>query len=146
MKPFFLVALLLMFSGCESKTGQGALIGGSLGALGGGLIAGNATGAIIGGAVGATAGALIGYSLDEQDRKNLQQNSPQTLEKIDSEQQLSIHDVEAMAKNGIHDDVIIGQIQKTHSVFYLTSEQIIELKNNGVSENVIKYMIQTGKN
>lgn len=145
MKKHFIVLgiLILISSGCESKAGQGAIIGGGLGALGGGLIAGNATGAIIGAAVGATAGALIGAALDEKDRENLEKNAPQTLEKIDSQQQLSIYDIESMSKNGLSNEVIIGQIQNTHSVFYLTSDQIIELKNAGVSETVITYMMQT---
>jgi hypothetical protein len=86
---------------------------------------------------------LIGAALDAQDRENLQQNSPQTLQKIDNGQQLSIYDVEAMAKNGLSDDVIIGQIQNTKSVFHLTSDQIIQLKQSGVSEKVIEYMMHT---
>jgi outer membrane lipoprotein SlyB len=147
MKKHWIVlgGLALVLSSCESKTGQGAIVGGALGALGGGLIAGNATGAVIGGAIGATAGALVGSALDEQDKKTMQQNAPQTLQKIESGQQLSIYDVEAMSKNGLSDNVIIGQIQSTHSVFHLSSEQIIELKNAGVSEAVIEYMIQTGR-
>ncbi len=136
-------SLSLVCSGCETKTQTGALVGAGAGALAGGLIGGG-TGAVIGGAVGAAGGALVGAALDAQDRDNLQQNSPQTLHKIDNQQQLSPSDVEAMAKNGLHDDVIIDQIKATHSVFYLTSDEIIELKKAGVSEKVITYMINTG--
>lgn len=128
---------------CESKAGTGAIAGAGLGALTGGLIAGNATGALIGGAVGAVAGGLVGAALDEQDRKIMEQNSPQTLQRIDNREQLTIYDIEALSKNGINDDVIIAQIQNTKSVFYLTSEQIIELKESGVSQKVIEYMIDT---
>lgn len=140
------LSALILLTACESKAGTGAIAGAGLGALTGGLIAGNATGALIGGAVGAAAGGLIGAALDEQDRKIMEQNSPQTLQRIDNREQLSIYDVEAMSRNGINDDVIIGQIQNTRSVFYLTSEQIIELKQQGVSQRVIEYMVQTGKN
>lgn len=133
----------VLLTSCESKTGTGALAGAGVGALAGGLIGGNATGALIGGAVGAAGGALIGAALDAQDRENLQQNSPQTLQRIDNREQLSIYDVEAMAKNGLSDDVIIEQIKNTKSVFYLTSDQIIELKQAGVSEKVIQYMMKT---
>ncbi len=93
---------------------------------------------------GAAGGAAIGASLDAQDRKNMEQNSPQTLHKIDNHQQLTPYDIEAMVKNGLSDEVIIDQIKATKSVFYLTSNQIIELKNAGVSERVITFMIQTG--
>jgi len=138
-------ALLLICSSCETKTQTGALAGAGVGALAGGLIGGNAAGVVIGGAVGAAGGALVGAALDAQDRENLQNNDPDTLHKIDHGQQLSLHDIEAMAENGINDDVIIDQINATHSVFYLSSEDIIHLKKAGVSEKVIDYMIDTGR-
>ena len=140
------LSVLILLTACETKTGTGALAGAGVGALAGGLIGGNATGALIGAGVGALAGGLIGAALDEQDRKIMEQNSPQTLQRIDNRQQLSIYDIEALSKNGINDDVIIGQIQNTKSVFYLTPEQIIELKDAGVSQRVIEYMVHTGGN
>ncbi len=147
MKPTWIgfCAIALLLASCESKAGTGALAGGGLGALSGGLITHSATGAVVGGAIGAAAGGLIGYALDEQDRKTMQQNSPNTLQKIDNKEQLDIQDVENMSKNGLSDDVIINQIKSTESVFHLTTDQIIELKNAGVSQKVIDYMIQTGQ-
>jgi len=138
-----LVGTILLLSSCESKAGTGALVGAGAGALAGGLIGGNAAGVLIGGAAGAVGGALIGAALDSADRDKLQENSPQTLQRIDSGQQLTIHDVEALAKNGVNDDIIIAQIQNTRSVFHLTSGEIIDLKDSGVSEKVIEYMMQT---
>lgn len=139
------LGISLALISCETKTGTGALAGAGVGALAGGLIGGNATGALIGAGVGALAGGLIGAALDEQDRKIMQQNSPDTLQRIDKQQQLSLEDVKAMSRNGLSDAVIIGQIQNTHSVFSLTSDQIIDLKQSGVSQNVIEYMIGTGR-
>lgn len=136
--------LPIVLTSCESKAGTGALAGAGVGALSGGLITHSATGAIVGGAIGAAAGGLIGYALDEQDREIMQQKSPQTLQKIDNKEQLSVDDIKAMAKNGLSDNVIIGQIQSTHSVFHLTTNEIIDLKDSGVSQKVIDYMIQTG--
>ena len=143
-QAFALLGSILLLSSCESKAGTGAIAGAGAGALAGGLIGGG-TGALIGGAVGATTGAVIGAALDASDRDKLQENSPQTLQRIDNRQQLSIKDIEALAENGIGDDVIISQIQTTNSVFHLTSDEIIDLKNHGVSEKVIEYMIQTGR-
>lgn len=145
MKKLWTVAgsLALICAGCETKTQTGALAGAGGGALIGGL-AGGGTGALIGTAAGAVTGALVGAALDAQDRKKLQENAPDTLHKIDNAQQLSVHDVEEMAKNGLSDDVIINQIQATKSVFHLTSDQIIDLKNSNVSEKVINTMIHTG--
>ncbi len=147
MKKTWIVlgSIALVCTGCETKTQTGALVGVGAGALAGGLIGGG-TGALIGGAVGAAGGALIGAALDAQDRRNLEQNAPQTLHKIDNHQELTPYDVESMVKNNLSDDVIIDQIKATKSTFYLTSNQIIELKNAGVSEKIISFMIQTGSN
>lgn len=147
MKHLFsslVIALGLLFSGCENKTESGALIGTGVGVAGGALIAGTPQGAIIGGAIGAVGGTLIGHALDEQDRKSMQKQSPQTLKRIDNGEPLSIDDVKEMTKAGIHDDVIISQIESTQSVYHLTPEEIIDLKQAGVSERVIDFMVQTG--
>lgn len=141
---FSLAATGLLLVGCESKAGTGALVGAGGGALVGGL-AGGGTGALIGGAVGAGTGALIGYALDEQDRKIMESRSPQTLERIDRGQPMTVQDVKNMSRSGLKDETIINQIKASNSVYHLTSEQIIDLKKAGVSENVIDYMIETGE-
>jgi uncharacterized protein YcfJ len=145
MKKIGIACALVAFAfvGCESKTQSGALGGAGVGALAGGLITHSAGGAIIGGAIGAAGGALVGAALDAQDRDKMR-NSPQTLHKIDKGEQLSIGDVKEMSKNGLNDNVIIHQIQSTNSHFQLSADQIVDLKNSGVSQRVIDYMIQTG--
>ena len=130
--------------GCESKAGTGALVGGAAGVGVGALISPTPQGALIGGAVGAATGAVVGASLDSDDREVMQQNSPDTVERIDHGQQLTLDDIKEMSKNGLSDNVIIGQIQTTKSVYYLSTNEIIDLKNAGVSQRVIDYMIQTG--
>lgn len=134
----------VVLAGCESKAGTGALVGGGGGALVGGLMGGG-TGALIGGAVGAVGGAVIGYTLDEHDRATMQQKSPNTLNRIDNGQQLSVQDVKNMSRNGLKDDTIINQIKATNSSYSLSADQIIDLKKSGVSQRVIDYMIQTGQ-
>lgn len=117
----------LCASACQSKTGTRVLAGG---------------------AIRAGAGAISGeeeVTLSEQDRKIMQQKSPQTLQKLDHKEPLSIEDVEEMSKNGLSDAVIISQIEATKSKFVLSKEEIIELKNAGVSQKVINYMIEPGK-
>ncbi len=116
-----------LLAGCESKTETGALIGSGKGAL-----------------VGSAVSVASGYALDQQDRDTLEQRSPGTLDRIDKEEQLSIEDIKKMSNAGIKDDVIINQTDATNSRYDLTSEEIIELKNSGVSQNVINHMIQTG--
>jgi outer membrane lipoprotein SlyB len=139
------LTVAVLISSCENKTETGALVGAGTGALAGGLIGGNITGVVVGGAIGAAAGGLIGYALDEQDRKIMEQRSPQTLKRIDRGEQLTLDDIKNMTKNGLNDDTIINQIKATNSSFRLTTSQIIDLKNSGVSQRVIDYMIQTGE-
>ncbi len=134
----------ILLTACESKAGTGSLIGAGVGVGAGALISGTPTGALIGGAVGAVGGAIIGASLDESDRSTMQQSSPQTLRRVDNGDQLTLNDIEKMSKSGIGDDKIIGVIQSTGSIYHLSSEDITELKNAGVSQRVIDYMLQTG--
>ena len=138
------LALFALCFGCQSKAGTGALVGAGVGAAGGALITGSGTGALIGAGVGAASGALIGAALDESDRRALDKESPRTTRKIDRGEELSMRDIKSMSKAGISDNVIISQIDATHSTFSLTSADIIDLKKAGVSQKVINYMIQTG--
>jgi len=77
----------LVLAGCEgagtamqSKTGQGAVVGGLLGAGTGAIIgeqSGKAgAGTAIGAGLGALSGALVGQALDQQDKKIQQQQYP----------------------------------------------------------------------
>jgi hypothetical protein len=51
--------------------------------------------------------------------------------------------VVALAKSGVSDEVIVSQIRSSRTVYHLTTAEIIELKNSGVSEKVIDFMINT---
>jgi hypothetical protein len=73
----------------------------------------------------------------------LQAQAPQTYVRINQQQPLSTADVKALAKAGITDDVIINQLASTHSGFRLSPADIIDLRNSGVSDKVINYMIST---
>lgn len=134
------LSLLLICHSC-SKAGEGAAIGTLVGVGAGALVAGG-EGAIIGGAVGAASGAIIGSALDDSDRDNLEQQSPDTMKKIDEQHKLSTQDIINMTNAGLSDEVIINQIKSTKSTFSLSSQDIIKLKQNGVSEKVINAMIK----
>ncbi|MBS0604719.1 MAG: hypothetical protein JSS60_06755 [Verrucomicrobia bacterium] len=130
-------------AGCESDAGTGAIVGAGLGAGTGALISPTAGGVLIGAGVGAATGAIVGAALDAHDRDNVQRSSPQTMKKIDHGEQLSIDDIKKMSEAGIADDKIIGTIQSTGSVYHLSSSDVKELKQDGVSQRVIDYMLQT---
>ncbi|MBN2480055.1 MAG: hypothetical protein JXA94_07490 [Parachlamydiales bacterium] len=138
-----LILLGAIFSGCSSKAGTGAIVGGGLGA-GVGAIAGGGTGALIGGAVGAASGALVGSALDEQDRKIMERTSPRTVERMDKQEPLTIGDIIKLSQGGVSDDTIIRYIQDTRTTYNLSQAQINRLQEAGVSQRVINYMIETG--
>ena len=69
-----------MGTAAQSKTNQGAVLGGLLGA-GTGAIIGNQTdhagaGTAIGAGLGALGGGLLGHALEEQDQRAQQQSTP----------------------------------------------------------------------
>ena len=132
--------------GTQNNTGSGALIGGVFGALAGAAIGGprnGGAGALIGAAAGAVGGGLIGNSMDQEQDARLKAEAPQTYVKVDQGQPLSIPDVKALVASKISDDVVINQLVATHSVFHLSANDIIDLRNGGVSDKVINYMINT---
>ncbi len=133
--------ILIVLSSCSSA-GTGAAVGAVVG-VGAGAAIGGGSGALIGGAVGAASGAVIGATLDDSDRENLQQSSPPTLDKLDKAQPLNKQDIIHMTQAGLSDKVIIDQIHATHSEFSLSAQEIIDLKNQGVSQSVIDAMINT---
>jgi outer membrane lipoprotein SlyB len=147
-----LVVPAIGFTGCEypngdpNYTGSGALVGGGAGAVTGAAIGGErhgGEGALIGAAVGALAGGLIGNSMDQQQQERLRQQAPQTYVRVDQGQPLGVADVKALARAGVGDNVIISQIRNSHTVYHLSAADIIDLRNAGVSNQVIDYMINT---
>lgn len=58
---------------------------------------------------------------------------------------LSIINIVNMISQGIPDAVIIAEIQQTGSVYKLTAEVIAYLKQNGASDELIDYMMKTGR-
>ena len=137
MKKMIPIALLIL-CGCSS-TEKGA-VGGAIVGVGVGAAVGGGSGALIGGAAGAAGGAIIGASLEDSDRDRLQEQSPDTLHKLDTGQKLSKQDIVNMTNAGFSNDVIIDQIRATKSQFSLSSQEIIDLKNEGVSQSVIDEM------
>lgn len=148
-KPLALAVLAGWLAGCRSPnanpdyTGSGALIGGASGAAIGAVADRGhpGAGALIGGAAGLITGGLIGHGMDRQ--REAAQSSAVV---VSAGQPLSVADIKAMAKASTSDDIIIAQINNTHSVYFLDAKAIIDLKKAGVSERVITYMMNTSAN
>jgi outer membrane lipoprotein SlyB len=132
--------------GTQNNTAGGALIGGVVGALTGAAIGGprnGGAGALIGAAAGAIGGGLIGNSIDQEQDARLRAEAPETYVKVDQNQPLAVADVKALAKAGISEDVIINQIKNSHTVYHLSAADIIDLRDAGVTDKVVNYMIDT---
>jgi outer membrane lipoprotein SlyB len=146
-----MAASAVVLAGCAypngepNNTGTGMLTGAAVGAASGAVIGGRnaGAGALIGGAIGAIAGGLIGNSMDEQQREYLQSQSPQTYIRVEQNQPLAVADVKALAQAKVSDDLIISQIRASHTVYHLSAADIIDLRNSGVSEQVVNFMINT---
>ena len=142
----FLIAGCANPDGTVNNTGTGALVGGAAGALTGAAIGGYRHGgidALIGAAAGAVAGGLIGNTVDREQQARLKAISPQTYARVDQGQPLSIADVKALAKAGIDENVIINEINSSRTVYHLTATDIVDLRDAGVPDKVINYMINT---
>jgi len=148
---YLLVVALVVISvaGCMSPQGRpdytasGALAGGATGALLGSLTRHPGPGALVGGAMGAVVGGLIGHGMDQEQEAQLRAQAPQTLQRVEQGQPLTVADVQALVKAGISDDLVISQIRNSRTVYHLTTADIIALKNAGVSERIIDFMINT---
>ena len=56
---------------------------------------------------------------------------------------MTVADVKALVKGGLNDAVILSQMRSQHAVFHLTTEEILDLNTNKVSQSVIDFMINT---
>jgi len=136
-------------AGCMSPQGRpdytasGALGGAATGAIIGSMAEHPGPAPLVGAAVGAVAGGLVGHGMDQAQEAHLRAQSPQTVQRLEQSQPLTVADVKALAKAGIGDDLVISQIRNSRTVYRMSTADIIDLKNSGVSEKVIDFMINT---
>lgn len=82
-------------------------------------------------------------ALNADQMAKLCQEAPETCHRVQALQPLTLADVKVMAKLSFSPDVIITQVRNSHTVYHLTANNIIDLKNSGVSELVIDFLIST---
>jgi hypothetical protein len=134
----------------QTRTGQGAVVGGATGAVIGGIIGHQnhetPEGALIGGAVGAIAGGLIGRSQDNQiarDRYNQQQAYNQgryVQQQAAMASGVSMSDVISMSRSGLSEQLIISHVNTKGVQRRLEVSEIITMHQQGVSDYVISAM------
>jgi hypothetical protein len=148
-KGSVLLVTLALTCGCASmnNTETGALGGGAIGA-GTGALVGHALGhtgggALIGAGVGALSGGLVGHAIDDSEKKQDAKLAAATA--APPRGPLGLTDIISMAQQHISDEVIITQIRATGSLYNLSASDIIWLKQNGVSDEVVREMQLTAQ-
>jgi hypothetical protein len=153
--------------GCETKAQNGALIGALGGAAIGGAIGNNngghgLGGAAIGAAAGGIGGALVGHGMDKHDEKKEREREARRYEEQHDRRdnygysrgggdnapangKISKRDVIEWNSRGVKDEIIIDRIERSGQVFRLTAADENELRDEGVSESVIRAMKDTAR-
>src|SRR5262249_55435838 len=116
----------------------GGVVGGLLGAGVGALTHRPAAGALIGAGTGALVGGAVGNAQDRADAKKAAAAVAAA-----QQAQMRLEDIANLTANGISDVEIINQIRTTGSVFHLTSDQLIWLRQQHVSNAVVTEMQAT---
>ncbi len=139
--------------GCQgmNNTQRGAGIGSALGAAAGAIIGHQSghglEGAAIGGLLGGGTGALVGNGQDlaeERDAAYMHAAHSEMMRERDR-RALENNDVINMARNNVSDELIINTIRNRGGDFTTSPDQIIYLKQSGVSESVINAMMHYGR-
>jgi hypothetical protein len=136
-RPWIAGSLLLAACGCSSMnhTERGALTGGVLGGAAGTVIGGLSghpgAGAAIGAGTGAVLGGLVGNEEDRHDRRAAAWAARNAI---------TLNDVVQMSQRRVGDELIVNQIHTSGTAFNLTSQDVIYLREQGVSERVIGAM------
>jgi surface antigen len=140
------VAPALVMTGCATLNNTeggalgGAALGGVAGAIAGSAVGRPGAGAAIGAGLGGVSGGLIGNAIDRSEARQAQLAATAPAPRGP----LGLTDIAQMAQQHVSDEVIISQIRNTGSVFEnLSASDIVWLKQNGVSDNVILAMQST---
>lgn len=65
--------------------------------------------------------------------------------RMDHRNDLSQPDIVELSKKRVPDGIIIHYIQLTRAAYYLRTDDVVRLKNAGVSPDVIDYMLRTAE-
>jgi hypothetical protein len=133
---YLVISAGLLAIGCHPRnhTEHGVMLGSALGALAGGVIghqSGNAVdGAALGAVAGGLTGAVVGNANDERDQALASTRRHH-------ENAVTNYDLVRMTQSGVSDEVIVNTVRTRGGEFDLGPNAIIDLKNQGVSDEVI---------
>jgi predicted lipid-binding transport protein (Tim44 family) len=129
-------------NGQPNNTGTGALAGGLAGGRHGGR------GALIGGLAGVVAGGLIGHMIDQDQRRRLQAQSPQTLQTIqhnDAVYQQQQQTAQAPTQAQVQPPQTAAGPAPSQTLIPLTVDDIKALDSAGVKKEAIIAEIERSK-
>ena len=132
------LAFVFIVTGCETnktRVAEGAGIGGTVGAIAGGILGYQSghplQGAAIGAAVGGGAGAVVGAQINKPTPQGTQ---------AQASTQITLEQIVAWTKQGLSSEQIITKIIDANPKYSLTADDINYLKQQGVSQRVIETM------
>ncbi|TWU11274.1 hypothetical protein CA54_00790 [Symmachiella macrocystis] len=142
------VTICVMATGCQNmnNTEKGAVVGGAsgagIGAIVGKQLGSTGAGAAIGGVAGTLFGGAVGKAQDNAEETEMyrehaaQQEATRKFEK----NAMNNHDVIKFAQSNVSDEFIIGEIKRRGGRFDMSTEGMLFLHENGVSEHVLTVM------
>jgi outer membrane lipoprotein SlyB len=139
---------LALAAGCQglSRAENGAILGGTGGAVAGNMIAkaagGSRTaGTVLGGLAGTVGGAIVGNNMDRAEARA--DAAEAALAESQRPPALSLGEVVEMSRRGTDDRVIMNHIRGSGQVYRLTTDDILYLQDSRVSPAVIAEMQRT---
>jgi hypothetical protein len=130
---------MTLMTGCQT-TGPATRFGTGFGALTGAVLGtgltGSPEGAVLGAVTGAVAGNLIGQNEDMRSERDGAIAHAQYVEAANA-QALRNYDLIRMTQAGVHEEVICNAILTQGGDFQLRTDDIVALKQNGVSDRVL---------
>lgn len=138
---------MLLLSGCASMTPTdqgvvgGGLVGAGTGAAIGNALGNTAAGAAIGGIVGAATGGIVGNNIEQAEHRA----TATAVAQQEARQQLGMADIIQMTHSHISEPVIITQIRSSGTRFHISAQDVVMLKQQGVSDAVVQEMLATAR-
>jgi len=138
-----LVPALAMCGCAGDNTERGAVAGGVIGTAAGAIAGAAAHAPLAGAAIGAATGAIVGGAVGHAEDKAEQRAVAQAA--YARQTALPIDQIVSMTQNHINDVVIINQIRASGAVYHLTGNDVVWLKQQGVSDSVVSEMQATAQ-
>ena len=84
----------------------------------------------------------MAFEAQQADRKTVEKAAQEKAEKEQATAKtLSVKEIVAMRAGGLSEDLIATRIRKENRAFDLSTEDMLELKKHGISESLIKVML-----